>query len=129
MSSVPQKVTRSRCTIHRSGSTSHKSGSAGIFTFTPVKTRRGKTTYEEVPALVYYRAASSDEEETPRRKKIKTPGGGAGASNLAHEFAQFIDDNYSGQHQGVSPVRWKTKVNDPSFFSPSEHSNPIKDSE
>jgi hypothetical protein len=65
----------------------------------------------------------------PEEKKIKTPGGGAGASNLAHEFAQYIDNNYSGQHQGVSPVRQKTKVNDPSFFSPSEHSNPIKDSE
>jgi hypothetical protein len=127
MPATPQKSTRARHTIHRSGSTSHKSCSAGIFTFTPVKTRRGKTTYQDVPTSIYYRASSSEDEVTPRRKKIKNPGGGAGPSNMALEFAQFLMMTVV-KTKGFLQLDGKQRSMT-SFFSPSENSNPIKDSE
>lgn len=126
MSQVPWREKRNRPAIHVSGGSSHKSRSVGIYTLTPVKTRRGKTTYEEVH-WPYYRAFSSEEEDTPRTMKTKMLWGAAGGSNLDNEFAQFIDEDYSGRYKGVVSGRWKTKVKGLLFLI--IFSNHIKDSE
>ena len=107
MSPVPQKAKRHRAIIHRSGGSSHASRHPGIITLTPVRTRRGKTTYEEVPAWQYYRASSS-EDETPTRKRIKSPRGADGGSNLFNEVSQLIDEQDPANF--LTSVRQKTKV-------------------
>jgi len=84
-------------------------------------------TYKEVCDWSHYRASSSEGEETPRKKKTKTPGGATGEGNIANEFAQSIDGDYPGGFQGVTSVRWKTKVK-VVLFQPI-FSDPIKDSE
>ena len=69
---APRKAKRTRAIIHGSGGSGRASGHAKIVTFTPAKTRRGRTIYEEVTDWRYYRASSSEEDETPTRKKIKS---------------------------------------------------------
>jgi len=127
MSQQIRKAKRNIATIHAPSGPRRNSRSAGIYSLTPMKTRRGKMTYKEVCNWSYYRASSSEGEETPRKKKTKTPGGATGEGNIANEFAQSIDEDYTGGFQGVTSVRRKTKVK-VVLFQPI-FSNPIKDSE
>jgi len=108
MSPVPRKEKRNRARNHGSGGSSRRSGHAGILTHTPVQTRRGKITYEEVPAWQYYRASSTEEDETPARKRIKSPRGAAEGSHLLNEVSQLIDEQDPADF--LASARWKTKV-------------------
>ena len=110
MKKVPGRAKRHRATIHVSGGSGRKSGPTDIYTWNTVTTRRGKTAYEEVPALGYYRASSSEEEDTPTRKKPKTPGGATGMSRLEDECGLLSVEDCYGEHQFICAPRRTTKV-------------------
>ena len=113
---APRKAKRTRAIIHGSGGSGRASGHAKIVTFTPAKTRRGRTIYEEVTDWRYYRASSSEEDETPTRKKIKSPRGAAGDGDLPDRFSQFMDEQFPGNFPTF--VRRKTKVRTIVRFGP-----------
>ena len=109
MSKVSQRATRKRHTIHSSQGSRHKSGCAGLYTFTPEKTRRGKTAYKEVPALVYYET-SSGEEDTPARKRTKVLGQGTGRSNIGGDDVPFTVEDFGEYQEVICGPRRTTKV-------------------